>query len=448
MSANDRLERDLAAWLAETAAPQTPSYTPDILRRAATMRQRPRWSFSERWLPMSVTTLGRRALRPVPWRTVVLLAALFLLLAVAALYVGGQRRVPPPFGPAENGRIAMVRTEIATPNRTGYSESFGDILLVDPATGVSDVVVGGPEADGEPVFSLDGTRMSFVRREAGGVALYAIDVRGGPPLRLTAAAMSSIREAAWSPDGRSVAFTVPSESWDGSDLWIAAADGSGASKIDLGDLSAVAPQWRPPDGGELLFVGSAIPGLAALGDYHGIYGDEHATGLALYRVRPDGTGLHPITPATGSKFDYGWTSWTPAGDRIVTQLAGPLGYMRVVVLDSDGREVDRIDAAGATDVDEIGPVVAPDGTRLAYAEVAGDIWALHVRQLDGTGTDVTTDHEFLGGAAAFRWSPDGRQLIVNHHYFPGTWLVDADTGAVRQADWTDPGYAAWQRLAP
>ena len=28
MSANDRLERELVAWFAETAAPRTPEYTP------------------------------------------------------------------------------------------------------------------------------------------------------------------------------------------------------------------------------------------------------------------------------------------------------------------------------------------------------------------------------------------------------------------------------------
>ena len=59
-----------------------------------------------------------------------------------------------------------------------------------------------------------------------------------------------------------------------------------------------------------------------------------------------------------------------------------------------------------------------------------------------------TDHEFVGGAASLRWSPDGTLLIVNHHYYPGTWLIDPAGGPVRQAAWTDPGFSAWQRVAP
>ncbi len=68
--------------------------------------------------------------------------------------------------------------------------------------------------------------------------------------------------------------------------------------------------------------------------------------------------------------------------------------------------------------------------------------------LDGSGPDVPSDHEFAGLAASLHWSPDGQTIIVNHHFYPGTWLIDADRGATRQASWTDPGYTAWQRLAP
>ena len=130
MSTTDRLERDLTAWFGETAAPRTPDYTDDILRQTARSRQRPRWTFPERWLPMSVITFGRVTLRPVPWRTVGLLVVLALLLAVAAaVYVGSQRRVPAPFGPAANGLVA-------------YSKD-GDIFTVDPTTGLRRAIVTG-----------------------------------------------------------------------------------------------------------------------------------------------------------------------------------------------------------------------------------------------------------------------------------------------------------------
>jgi Tol biopolymer transport system component len=446
MTATERLERDLSEWFAETAAPQTPDYTDDILRRAARVRQRPRWLFAERWLPMSVISMGRQALRPVPWRTVGLLAALLLLLVVVATaYVGGQRRVPAPFGPATNGSIAIVTTPPGYENTTDYNEPFGDILAVDPTTGATTTIVGGPELDGVPAYALDGTRLSFVRQVPGGVRLFAVDAAAGTPTALTTDPLPAIREAAWSPDGRSVAFTVPSDG--GSDLWLAAADGSGARRLDLGDLAAVSPQWRPPDGRELLFAGSEAPGLDQLGAYHGIYGFDGASGLGLYRVRPDGTGLAPVTMASGAKLDYGWTSWSPDGQRIVTQVTGDNGFMRVTVLDESGRELTRVDPAGTGLADAMAPVVSPDGTRIAYAVATGDSWQVHVRPIDG-GQDLAIDHEFVGLAATLRWSPDGRTVIVNHHVFPGTWLLDPNGGPAREAPWTDPGFSAWQRNSP
>jgi hypothetical protein len=360
MTATDRLERDLAEWFGETAAPRTPDWTDDILRQTAPMRQRPRWTFPERWLPMSVTTLGKQALRPAPWGTIALLAALILLIVAAVvLYAGSQRRVPPPFGPAENGSIAFVKPPDGYSAVNEYVEPFGDIQAVDPVTGMVTTLVGGPEADGVPAYSLDGTRLSFVRQVkerasepglsgislvGGDFELFALDARGGTPVRLTRDPLPGIREQAWSPDGRSVAFTVPAAGGR-SDLWIAATDGSGARKLALG-VSAIMPKWRPPDGRELLFVGSASPGLDKLGAYHGIYGEEGATGLGLYRVRPDGSGLTAITSPIGRKYDYVQTSWTPDGERIVTQQAGEDDYMRVVVLTAEGREVGRFGSVG------------------------------------------------------------------------------------------------------
>ena len=53
--------------------------------------------------------------------------------------------------------------------------------------------------------------------------------------------------------------------------------------------------------------------------------------------------------------------------------------MRVLVLDADGQEVGRATLDDTTYVDQLAPVVSPDGTQIAYAGIgAGDSWHVHV----------------------------------------------------------------------
>jgi hypothetical protein len=172
MNRIDHLERELTIWFAETAMTRVPDYTDDLIRQTADVRQRPSWSFPERWLPMSVMTLARRSLAPVPWRTVGALLVLALLIATAfAFYIGSRSKAPPPFGIADNGLVA-------------YSVN-GDIMTVDPATGIRTTLVTGPTTDAFPVFSPDGRRVASERDALGRTNLAVADLAGGEPRVLT-----------------------------------------------------------------------------------------------------------------------------------------------------------------------------------------------------------------------------------------------------------------------
>src|SRR6187397_353440 len=98
MTAFDRLEQELTGWLEETAAPLSADDIDDLLRRTAGVRQCPRWTFPERWLPMSGTALHRPILRSIPVRPVAILLALVLLAAaLIAVGIGSEPRLPEPF---------------------------------------------------------------------------------------------------------------------------------------------------------------------------------------------------------------------------------------------------------------------------------------------------------------------------------------------------------------
>ena len=240
MNRFDHLERDLATWFVDVSSPRDPDLTDDILRLTAGMGQRPRWSFPERWLPMSVITLARRSIRPVPWRTVALIALLALLLAAGlALYAGSQPRPAPMLGLAANGLVAY--------------ETDGDIFTVDPVSGARTAVIVGAEQDRGPRFSLDGTRLVFLRAGPSGDIPVVADADGRHVLvtnttGLTGADPDSIM---WSPDGRSVAMLAGAEG--AVKIHVIDAIDGGVRELPMDFLDGEI-YWRPPDGRAFMFV--------------------------------------------------------------------------------------------------------------------------------------------------------------------------------------------------
>ncbi len=130
MTTPTRLERNLPRILGDLSAAPTPEYLDDVFARTGRMRQRPAWTFPERWLPMADITRPRALAFAPPFRSIVVALLVIALLVVAALvYVGrASTTVPAPFGPARNGLIPYV--------------SAGDVYLGDPVTGATRLAGG------------------------------------------------------------------------------------------------------------------------------------------------------------------------------------------------------------------------------------------------------------------------------------------------------------------
>ena len=151
MTAFDRIERRMPELIDELAGTGIPEYFDDMLQQTAQARQRPAWSALERWLPMGVIARPL-PLRPMPWRLIAIVALVGLLAAATLVYVGTQRHVPPPFGLAANGALAIGTTD-------------GDIVSVDPDTGKTTPLITGSTVDGGPYFSNDGLRLHLARHQ-------------------------------------------------------------------------------------------------------------------------------------------------------------------------------------------------------------------------------------------------------------------------------------------
>jgi len=410
MNRPENLEHELTAWFNDTAAPRLPDFTDDILRRTAGTRQRPRWTFPERWIPMSVITLGRRTLKPLPWRTIGLLAALALLIAAAlAVYVGSRTRLPAPFGLARNGLVAYV--------------NGGDIYTVDPITGARQAIVSGPDSDVEPRWSLDGTRLVFDRQSATGDALVVVDPKR--PDSLVATQIFTLLDTdsiAWSPDGQSI---VVRAQHDGSSAVFIVDAATGKATLLPLDVTPIAIlYWRPPDGRQLMMLGGV------------------ETDPRLYLLRIDGGSLEEVTiPKAPGPIRL--NGWTPDGQRFIYQR-GEYEQLPMVthVLDMATRDEVLIDAGyGHVSNDGTRMVAIDDRGRMCVAKLGAAEPCIQVGQLS---------QEYNGqNDAGVQWSPNDEWIITRPPFDEGTAsLVDPDGAFLEQPSWLGDGGESWQRLAP
>ncbi|MBL0027819.1 MAG: S9 family peptidase [Rhodanobacteraceae bacterium] len=119
---------------------------------------------------------------------------------------------------------------------------------------------------GAPALSADGTRAVVsvqewsIEKNKPSASLWLVDVADGDTRRLTAGT-SSDSAAAWSPDGRRIAFVSKRGEDEMAALYVIPVDGGEAEKLVELPWGLAAPQWLP-DGKGIVFATQAIPELA------------------------------------------------------------------------------------------------------------------------------------------------------------------------------------------
>ncbi|HEX6868333.1 MAG TPA: hypothetical protein VF119_05980 [Candidatus Limnocylindrales bacterium] len=424
MTAPTRLERTLPVILDELAAGPAPVYLDDVFARTAQMRQRPGWTFPERWIPMADITRSRAFVPAPPWRLLAIALTVLALVATALVFVGTQRRVPPPFGPARNGLIPYV--------------SAGDIYVGDPVTGKTRLLVGGSEDDAAPGFSPDGAHLAFIRdvgRAIGTtpapVHLFVVRDDGTGLTRITTRPIPTLVWASWTPDGRRLAVVQP---YDGvNQLELYETDGAKPPHRITTAAGIDSLTFRPPDGGQILF--------RALVD--GRYG--------LFVMDADGTNLQTlIVPTSGTDLgeDLNGATYSADGSRIFYQRWTP-GSIQLWVMNADGTDPHEFVSVPGQGWDGL-PAPSPDGRWIAYWHVLNDraTQRLAVVRADGTGPIILTGPE-LSGNANWTWAPDSSKiLMIPESDGPGSaYLLDPMGGPETKVPWTSDLDLDWQRAA-
>jgi WD40 repeat protein len=394
-----------------------------VLARTSRTRPLPAWRIPERWIPMQLALRFQPRFRLSP---VLVVVALTIVAVVAAIVIGGsQRRLPPPFGIADNGRIAFVRgNELVTMNPDGSGVTIAAATVVLPNA---------------PSFSRDGTRIVY-KSQIGAEPRYDIvvaqadgskpkvvvhDVQAGNPL--------------WSPDGRWLTYSSGGNTGD--KAWVVAADGSSAP-VDLGDFGGQDP-WTPdfaPDSSKL---------AVAVGDG------------TLWIVNRDGSNAHVISHQDFAEVGEKGISaaWSPDGSHLLFGAALPDQDYGLYIIGLDGVP-ERLVSPKSNDA-----VWSPDGSMFAYMR-AGIGQGPSMVVADRTGKTIRKLDGYYGWYMP-EWSPDQTRIAIlddkpgafnSDQLPPEIVLLDPlgvaapiklPAGDLPLTEETSPDISVtWQRLAP
>jgi dipeptidyl aminopeptidase/acylaminoacyl peptidase len=386
----------------------------DEQRLERALRQGP--PFATGYVPASIALdeapVGRPRVGVARLALVIAVTTLLLATLLAALVAVGTQKPHLPLGPGANGWIAFVRG--------------GDIFLVREGKPAHRII----GSDGDrldqicPAFSPDGKRLAHGEangtvdtgyREAA-LVISDIDAAGNASesRRIDIGGATAPPCAAWSADGRRVAFAVSSTS-PGNDrsasagqVWIASVtDGH----VDvLSDLTASDLEWSPS--GSLLAIANAEV--------------DPATGLSIgdgsVRLHDADSGVTRTLVETGRSGVWKLT-WSPDSSRIAYQQGasdGGAGDQEIRVVGADGNGEHRLTRSRFSSIYGVGPVWSPTGDRIVYQRMRGasenhDVVLLNPE--DGSEV-VLPELRLPRSDASWRpdsvtWSPDGKELLYS-----------------------------------
>lgn len=434
-------DRLLSAWLHDIAPSREPEHLlGEVLARTAHTRRRSAWRIPERWFSMSAITSRFTPAAPVPWRLLAVGAALLLALVAGLLLAGGGafNTTAPPYGLAANGPVAWA--------------TDGDIVIADAPGDVPRVLLGGAADDRLPSFSLDGSRMLFLRGPNEKVGLWTARADGSEARRLVELG-NWIPWIDWSPDSRSILMTGLGQT-DGR-IRLVGVESAGESTFDTGLEAVEAGAFRPTAGTEISFRGR----------YADVWGWYLANrdGSNLVRLNLDPGFQDDPYYSENSPFYFNDLTWSSTGTRVAYHTLEPDAYspagpgFRIHVADVDAAgsvSNERILEFDAATDDEFVPVFIPGSDDIIFQSVEGSTHRLF-RGSTAPGAGPATDlgvvaEEFIMVTLA----PDGRSLIAGVPDGPADaagnvtrHVVQIDLASLRQTRLSMPEDFSWLRKA-
>jgi len=349
---------------------------------------------------------------------------------------------------------------------TAANTTNQDVWMWDAATNDARPLTRDPKNDYNPAFSPGGDTLAFLAARGTGddvkPAIWFLPLRGGEPWAY-GHYVESVGEIAWSPDGRSIAFTMldtlskqvrewRKKKWDQAvederlqynHLWVVDVASGRQRRLTSGLFNCAAPKWSPDsrsiacivnptgkvDDGNLSDIGVID---AASGALHRL---DAVTGSGNFAWSPDSRWLAWtggadrkvfvakedlwVAPAAGGPAtnltrgfdeDAKAPSWSPGSDTLFFHAAIGTGNVVASVPRAGSRVTLGLDRAA-----EAGGFVAARGGRVAWTQsqsrTPSEIWiAPHPNQLGRAVTELNAGVAklALGDEQVVRWtSSDG-----------------------------------------
>jgi Tol biopolymer transport system component len=290
-----------------------------------------------------------------------------------------------------------------------YTDMIG-LHVLDPDTG-RDAVLSTDAAPGAPFqvsWSPDRAHLAFVTETGTSETLWVADADGKHARSM---GPTSGIPYAWSPDSARIAVSrlEPPQGSAEEILWVVDIDGTGSRRLgatfwkDSGgptwspDGSEIALTTRDGDHGVILVdvaARTARPLLQAGGQYEPHWAPDgsliaYSTGSSgsLDTIRPDGTGHRVL--AAGGPYEIGWTP--DARSIAFARADSGAPPSKISIVDLATGTVRTIDLTEQP----TGIHWSPDGARLGYVTLAGDLWIV--------GRDGTGARRVATGVGDFAW---------------------------------------------
>ncbi|NMB64765.1 MAG: DUF5050 domain-containing protein, partial [Spirochaetes bacterium] len=237
----------------------------------------------------------------------------------------------------------------------GYqsASSDGDIYVMNEDG--SNIVNLTQTADHEsrPNWSPDGTKIYFIKYNAGVYDLYVMNQDGSNQQKIYSAVSGGDYNI--SPDGSKIAL----RSWDGSDeeIYVINSDGTGLTIMTDNDLlDDACPSWSP-DGNWIAFVSNRDGG----GSNYNVYVMSSLSGSIVYK----------LTSYNDVQFEV--PQWSPDGTRIAFRRYGNFllsNNHELFIIGTNGSNLTNISKNSSNDYY---PLWSPDGSKIAFAsEIDGN----------------------------------------------------------------------------